>query len=102
MRAGACEMHVRGRVCVHENPAGSRRGSDVQSVLERKREREKEKEREAAGSDRPKEGRRKNAGWKSVRGGQLPVRFSRSWNGELDEERKGRESQEVEEVGGGG
>lgn len=102
MRAGACEMHVRGRVCVHENPAGSRRGSAVQSVLERKREREKEKEREAAGSDRPKEGRRKNAGWKSVRGGQLPVRFSRPWNGELDEERKGRESQEVEEVGGGG
>lgn len=102
MRAGACEMHVRGSVCVHENPAGSRRGSDVQSVLERKREREKEKEREAAGSDRPKEGRRKNAGWKSVRGGQLPVRFSRPWNGELDEERKGRESQEVEEVGGGG
>lgn len=102
MRAGACEMHVRGRVCVHENPAGSRRGSDVQSVLERKREREEEKEREAAGSDRPKEGRRRNAGWKNVREGQLPVRFSRPRNGELDEERKGRESQEVEEVGGGG
>lgn len=63
MRAGACEMHVRGRVCVHENPAGSRRGSDVQSVLERKREREEEKERETAGSDRPKVGRRRNAGW---------------------------------------
>lgn len=47
MRAGACEMHIRGRVCVHENPAGSRRDSDVQPVLERKREREEEKEREA-------------------------------------------------------
>lgn len=63
MRAGACEMHVRGRVCVHENPAGSQRGSDVQPVLERKREREEEKERETVGSDRPKEGRRRNAGW---------------------------------------
>lgn len=102
MRAGACEMHVRGRVCVHENPAESRRGSNVQSTLERTREREEEKEREVAGSDRPKEGRRRNAGWKSVREGQLPVCFSRPWNGELDEERKGRESQEVEEVGGGG
>lgn len=61
MRAGACEMHVRGSVCVHENPAGNRRGSDVQSALERTREREEEKEREAAGSDRPKEGRRRNA-----------------------------------------
>lgn len=87
MRAGACEMHIRGRVCVHENPAGSRRDSDVQSVLERKGE-----SREA-GSDRPKEGRRRNAGWECVRAGQPPVRFSRPWNGELDEEeRKGRES----------
>lgn len=33
-----------------------------------------------------------------MREGQLPVRFSRPWNGELDEERKGREPQEVEEV----
>lgn len=33
-----------------------------------------------------------------MREGQLPVRFSRPWNGELDEERKGREAQEVEEV----
>lgn len=74
----------------------------MSSPLERTREREEEKEREAAGSDRPKEGRRRNAGWKSVREGQLPVCFSRSWNGELDEERKGRESQEVEAVGGGG
>lgn len=40
---GECEMHIRGRVCVHENPAGSRRGSDVQSVLERKREGRKRK-----------------------------------------------------------
>jgi len=70
---------------------------------EREREEgEEEKERAIAGSDRPKAGRRRNAGWKSVREGQLPVRFSRPWNGELDEERKGRESQEVEEVGGGG
>lgn len=38
MRAGACEMHIRGGVCVRENPAGSRRDSDVQSVLERKGE----------------------------------------------------------------
>lgn len=65
-------------------------------VLERKRERDREKERAIAGSDRPKAGRRRNTGWKSVREGQLPVRFSRPWNGELDEERKGRR------VAGGG
>lgn len=58
MRAGACEMHIRGRVCVHENPTESRRGLDVQSALER----EREKERAIAGSDRPKAGRRRNAG----------------------------------------
>lgn len=101
MRAGACEMHVRVRVCVHGNPAGSPRGSDVQSTPESEGECERkrgEREREAAGSDRPTEGRRRNVEWKSVREGQLPVRFSRPWNGELDEERKGREPQEVEEV----
>lgn len=55
MRAGACEMHVRGRVCVHENPAGSRRGSDVQSGIgEKKRERE--------GSRQGQIGRRKGDG----------------------------------------
>lgn len=71
-------------------------------TAEREKERENsrcgEREREAAGSDRPTEGRRRNVEWKSVREGQLPVRFSRPWNGELDEERKGREPQEVEEV----
>lgn len=95
-------MHVHVRVCVHGNPAGSPRGSDVQSTLQGERKRENgrcgEREREAAGSDRPTEGRRRNVEWKSVREGQLPVRFSRPWNGELDEERKGREPQEVEEV----
>lgn len=95
-------MHVHVRVCVHGNPAGSPRGSNVQSTLQRERKRENgrcgEREREAAGSDRPTEGRRRNVEWKSVREGQLPVRFSRPWNGELDEERKGREPQEVEEV----
>lgn len=106
MRAGARRcIDAAACACVYENPTESRRGSDVQSVLEREREREEgeeEKERAIAGSDRPKAERRRNAGWKSVREGQLPVRFSRPWNGELDEERKGRESQEVEEVGGGG
>lgn len=59
MRAGACEMHVRGRVCVHENPAGSRRGSDVQSVLEREREEERKRKR---GKRQGQIGRRKGDG----------------------------------------
>lgn len=92
-------MHVHVRVCVHGKP--ERLGCPVHTA-EREKERENgrcgEREREAAGSDRPTEGRRRNVEWKSVREGQLPVRFSRPWNGELDEERKGREPQEVEEV----
>lgn len=98
MRAGAREMHVRGRVCVRENPAGNRRGSDVQSALARKRERKEEKERDAAGSDRPKEGRRRNAGWKSVRERQLPSPFLPTVEWRVGTRNgKGRESQEVEE-----
>jgi len=69
------------------------------------REREREREREAAGSDRPKEGRRKNE--RMVKRGRGTAS---SWSRltverrPLDEERKGREPQEEveEEVGGGG
>ncbi|KAL0123793.1 hypothetical protein PUN28_005960 [Cardiocondyla obscurior] len=71
----------------------------------RTREREEGRKRQRGqrqGQIGRRKGERRNAGWKNVRQGQLPVRFSRPWNGELDEERKGRESQEVEEVGGRG
>jgi len=78
---------------VYENPTGNRRGSNVQSVLERKREKgRKRRRRETAGSDRPKEGDGGTQDGKACEKDSFPVCFSRPWNGELDEERKGRES----------
>lgn len=102
MRAGACEMHIRGGVCVRENPAGSRRDSDVQSVLERKGE-SREGSREA-GSDRPKEGRTEErwTGKRASRTASSPFLPTVEWRVGRGGTKRTRESQEVEEVGGEG
>lgn len=65
------------------------------------KERDREKERAIAGSDRSMAGETEERRVEKCARRTTSVRFSRPWNGELDEERKGRESQEVEEVGGG-